>query len=472
MKTAGIIVEYNPFHNGHQFHLERTRRETGADFIVAVMSGDFVQRGAPALTDKYIRTRMALMGGADLVLELPVLFSLGSAGDFAAGAVSLLDKLGVVDALCFGSESGTILPFQNAAVLLADEPPAFSSLLQEKLKQGYSFPHARAEALQSCLNGEKCGTAPHPVSIADGSCANTEELSAELLSSPNNILGLEYCAALYKRKSAIRPVTIKREGSGYHDPALSCGDEPGKVLSSAQAIRRALQPLSSRNAPFIDESSRSASFIDGSFRNVSCPDGTFGNASPWDTVAQSLPRPQWALWKEILGQNRLLFPEDFTKELRYRLILEQENGFTQYADVTRELSDKIKKDCLHFSDWNALCDSLKSKELTYSRISRALCHILLSVTADELQEARERDYVPYARILGFRQSALPMLSGIKQNGGIPLLSKLADARRLLSGQAFQMLQKDVLAAHLYESCIAAKTGVQPLHEYTRQIISF
>lgn len=106
MKTAGIIVEYNPFHNGHKFHIEETRRITGADFVIAVMSGNFVQRGACALLDKYVRTQMALSCGVDLVLELPVFFAAGSAGDFSAGAVSLLDKLGVVDALCFGSEIG------------------------------------------------------------------------------------------------------------------------------------------------------------------------------------------------------------------------------------------------------------------------------------------------------------------------------------------------------------------------------
>lgn len=435
MKTAGIIVEYNPFHNGHQFHLERTRQETGADFVVAVMSGSFVQRGAPALTDKYTRARMALMGGADLVLELPVFFALGSAGDFAAGAVSLLDKLGVVDALCFGSESGSILPFQNAAALLSNEPPAFSLLLREKLKQGCSFPQARAEALLSCLNAPKNGMP----SSGDGLRADTGLPSKELLSSPNNILGLEYCTALCKRKSAIRPVTIKREGAGYHDFALSSPGRQGAAFSSAQAIRKALQSAS------------------------------FGESSPGTSLLQSLPHPQWPLWENLLSQNRLLFPEDFTKELRYRLLLERENGFAQYADVTRELSDRIKKDCLHFSDWGNLCDSLKSKELTYSRISRALCHILLAITSEELQEARRHDYVPYARILGFRQSARPLLSGIKQNGSIPLLAKPANAERLLSRQAFRMLQKDFLAAHLYESAMAAKTGGRPLHECTRQI---
>ena len=147
MKTAAVIAEYNPFHNGHQFHLECTRSLTGADYVVAVMSGDFVQRGQCAVTDKYARTRMALLGGADLVLELPALFACGSAGDFAAGAVALLDGLGVADALCFGSECGDIAPFLRAASLLCAESPAFQAALQGRLKEGWSFPKARAAAL-------------------------------------------------------------------------------------------------------------------------------------------------------------------------------------------------------------------------------------------------------------------------------------------------------------------------------------
>lgn len=440
MKTAGIIVEYNPFHNGHQYHIKRTRQETKADFIIAVMSGDFVQRGEPALTDKYTRTRMALLGGADLVLELPVLFATGSAGDFASGAVSLLDKLGVVDALCFGSEAGSIEPFEDIAVLLADEPPCFRSLLQENLRQGLSFPLARSMALKSCLSSWQlpAGNAARG-SAADRSDADigSAPLSVEFLSTPNNILGTEYCTALYKRKSSIRPVTIQREGSGYHDDTLLIQNSSSRSFSSAAAIRNAL-----KGAP-------------------AYPD--------WSALAPSLPASQLPLWHDLISQKRILFTKDFTKELRCRLILEEADGFTQYADVTRELSDKLRKNHLAFADWDALCELVKSKEMTYSRISRALCRILLSITRSQLQQARANDYVPYARILGFRKSAEPLLSAIKKNSSVPLISKLADARRLLNDDAFSMLQQDITAAHLYESAIAAKTGALPQNEYTRQI---
>lgn len=440
MKTAGIIVEYNPFHNGHQLHIERTREKTGADFIIAVMSGNFVQRGTPAVTDKHMRTKMALLGGTDLVLELPVIFSAGSAGDFAAGAVSLLDKLGVVDALCFGSEAGSIAPFQSAAALLAEEPPEFSQSLRESLRLGHSFPLARSIALQDYLSSRQASAGYTTDGIPGKACCAADVLSPlpdNFLTTPNNILGVEYCTALYKRKSAICPVTVQREGAGYHEDMLFSGKSSGYVLSSATAIRRILRETQAH------------------------PD--------LNAIAPSLPASQLSCWQEIISQKRLLFPEDFTKELRCRLILEASGSFTQYADVSRELSDKLKKNHLTFTDWDALCEALKTRELTYSRISRALCHILLSITDCQLKEARGKDYVPYARILGFKRSAAPLLSAIKQNSSIPLISKLADAYRLLPADAFAMLQQDIAAAHLYESAAAAKTGTLPQNEYTRQI---
>ena len=190
LKTTGIIVEYNPLHPGHIYHMEQARKQTGADYLIAVMSGSFVQRGAPALLDKYTRTRMALLAGADIVIELPVCFATGSAGDFAAGAVSLLDKLGCVDVLCFGSESGDISLFEKAATLLQCESAAFSNALKKALKSGLSFPAARQQALLLCLDMAK-----DMPSTACPDNNSTAEQTVALLSSPNNLLGLEYTLA-------------------------------------------------------------------------------------------------------------------------------------------------------------------------------------------------------------------------------------------------------------------------------------
>lgn len=436
MKVAGIITEYNPFHKGHQYHIERTRALTGADYVIAVMSGSFVQRGEPALLDKYTRAKMALLCGADLVLELPVCFSAGSAGDFAAGAVSLLDRLGVVDFLCFGSECGSTAPLTQAAALLADEPPAFSAALQKRLKAGLPFPRARAEALKACLaESAAASSAIHPAAEEAADAARDDDTDiASLLCAPNNILGLEYCLALQKRHSSILPVTLRRKGAGYHEEQL-CASFP---LQSASAIRSAVRKKDT--------------------------------ALLRDALSYAVPAAAMPLWHTILTHDRMLLVDDFTKELRLRLLSEASSGFTRYADVSRELSDKLRKQQLFAGTWTSLCETLKSKELTYSRISRCLCHILLSITAEELVSARQADYAAYARILGFRKEAQPLLSAIKKSSTILLLSKLADAHRLLSPDALHMLKQDILAAHIWESALSAKTGAPPHSEYTRQIV--
>ena len=149
MKTAGIIAEYNPFHNGHAYQLAKARELTGADYLVVIMSGDFVQRGAPAILDQHDRAELALLGGADLVLQLPCHFALGSAQHFARGAVSLLTALGCVDFLCFGSEYGDTAPFLELADVLLHEPEEYRELLSGLLRNGLSFPTARAQALSA-----------------------------------------------------------------------------------------------------------------------------------------------------------------------------------------------------------------------------------------------------------------------------------------------------------------------------------
>ncbi len=214
MKAIGIIGEFNPFHSGHAFLIEEARQASGADFVVAVMSGDFVQRGEPAVFDKYTRAEMALKGGADLVFELPVRFCLSSAGDFARGGVLALASLGIVTDLYFGSECGDLAPLMEAARVLWQEEtgrhPLFSDALQAALRDGLSYPAARAQALSQATT------------VARG-----------LLEEPNNILGIEYCHALLSLELSIRPHTILRDGQHYHSGApLTGGGHP-----SATAMR-------------------------------------------------------------------------------------------------------------------------------------------------------------------------------------------------------------------------------------------
>lgn len=208
MHILGLVTEYNPFHNGHRHHLQASKTLTGADMTIAVMSGHFLQRGLPALTDKWTRAQMAVACGVDLVVELPALYACASAEHFAAGSVSLLHALGA-QSLCFGSEDGAIGPLMAAARILAEEPPAFKEALRIHLDQGLSFPDAREKALQS-------------VHIS----------GAPLMNLPNNILGLEYCKAILLQNIPLIPHTILRIGTGYHSTEIS-GD-----ICSATAIRK------------------------------------------------------------------------------------------------------------------------------------------------------------------------------------------------------------------------------------------
>lgn len=402
MKTVGIIAEYNPFHNGHLHQLSMAKQLSGADYAIIVMSGDFTQRGTPALLDKYRRAEMALRSGADLVLELPVRFATGSAECFARGAISLLCGLSV-DALCFGSECGDVDSLRLAAALLTEEPERFRDTLRKKLRDGSSYPAARSQALSACLT-EETGYA------------------RDIWQSPNNILGIEYLRALHALNSSMEVYTVKRSGSGYAEQTL-----PQSGFCSALAVRREL--LSSRE---------------------------FSVLSPF------LPPASLALLKTEAEKNTLLTENDFSAQLFYRLLSLRDTGYTAYADVSQALSDKISNQLFSFRSYSDFCTLLKSRDLTYARVSRALLHILLQLKSTE-------GYALYARPLGFRRDSRDVLSQLGK-GRLPLLSKLSDAEKLLDEAGRTQLQEDLFASHLYESVCAAKKGSTPCHECCRQIL--
>ncbi|EOS32099.1 hypothetical protein C807_00822 [Lachnospiraceae bacterium 28-4] len=413
MKITGVIAEYNPFHNGHRYHLEQTRAISGADYIIAVISGDFMQRGVPALIHKYARTEMALQNGADLVLELPAVYAAGSAEFFAMGAVSLLDRLGSVDSLCFGSECGSLKPLSRIASVLLKEPEEYRSALQKELKKGHSFPKARSIALQNFLPGR-----PDDID----------------LTSPNNILGIEYIKALFKRNSPIIPLTLQRQGSGYHESALN-GSNDSMSFSSASAIRDSI-----------------------------------GSCSGLSGIRRHVPPSVFQLLQASYGKSFPVNSGDFSLMLKYRLLLEKENGFAHYQDVTTSLSGKIKKHLYDYENFEQFCSLLKSREITHSRISRCLTHILLGITSEKTEKYTEKDYVFYARILGFRREAAPLFGILKANASLPLISKLADASPLLDETGLSMLEDDIRSAHIYDSVACHKFQASFINEYSRQLV--
>lgn len=410
MKVCAVIAEYNPFHLGHAYHLKQARLLTDADYIIVVMSGNFVQRGDPALVDKYARTRAALSCGADLVLELPSCFSTGSAEYFARGAVSMLDHLGMVDFLCFGSECTDIQFLSRFADIFLEEPEPYKRLLLEKLKLGYSYPTARSNAL----------IIAYPSLAAD----------IAVVTSPNNILGIEYIKALHRRRSTIHPVNIRRIGSDYRDKRL------GSFQSSARALRQAIH----------------------SNRSI-------------EELRSHMPEEAYLVLADYFTRERPLFQDDFSTLLHYKLLSEQAKGYTEYLDISPDLSDKICKYVYQFTTFGEFCDLLKSKDMTYTRISRCLLHILLNITKDSMQfYIDNQDSVSYARILGFREEAKPLLTAIDRHTSIPLISKMADADKLLTLGGHHMFQQEMQITDIYSSIQAAKAGHRMYHEYTRPMI--
>lgn len=399
MKIIGLITEYNPFHNGHEYHIKQALETTNADAAIVVMSGDFVQRGTPAIMPKHIRAKAALQAGASLVIELPVCYACASAEFFAYGAVATLHELGCVDAICFGSECGDIDKLKEIAAILADEPSDYSNRLQLYLKQGYSFPVSRSLALKDYTG--------------------SEDLSS-ILSSPNNTLGIEYLKAIYRLNSTMDATTILRKQSSYHDEELS------STYSSASAIR---------NHFSLDEQLN--------------PD-----------ISRQMPE---YFYDEIVKSYNKRFPveaNDFSLLLKYKLLTETKESLTKYADVTNDLANRIINKKNEFHSWNQFCDLLKTKELTYSRISRALLHILLEVPA-----TRE---IPYARILGFRKDKNEIFSILKQHSKIPLVTKISQTSHL-SESGVQMLQKNILCSDLYESIISNKFNQPFISEHKKQL---
>lgn len=411
MKVAAIIAEYNPFHTGHQYHLTKTRELTGADYILVIMSGNFVQRGAPAFLDKYTRTRMALLGGADAVIELPTLYATSSAEYFAQGGVSLANRLGVVDILSFGSESGSLLPLMDTASALISCETQSQDTLRPLLRQGLSYPAARKRAVAE-------------------SFSSSPDMASDSLTSPNNILGVEYCRALLASQSCIVPFTLPRQGGGYHETNLN---EDGSSYASATAIR--------------------------SFIRQNCQMPEPGQAKSPAVLNQYIPAKSRKPFQGMIASGAYLLEDDLSLPLHYKLLTGQKQGFSQYLDCSTDLSAKIIKSIPGYTGFTDFCRLLKSRDVTYSRISRMLLHILLGITSPAfyLENYSDREYfLPYGRLLGFRQSSTALLSSIKKNSALPLVTKLPDARKSLTGEALDFLDREIFYSSVYEAALQYK----------------
>lgn len=403
MKIVGLITEYNPFHAGHLYHMQQARELTGADYCVVLMSGSFVQRGEPAIFDKYLRTKTALLAGADLVLEIPAAFSTASAHEFAAYGVALLSAIGV-DAVVFGSECGQIEILKQAAYALNHESAEFQERLRKGLKAGLTYPQARAKALEM------------------------EDTWASVLSSPNNILGIEYLRAAEDLHSPMEFYTISRKGSGYHEDTLADANFP-----SASAIRGIIRNSLSKDKDLLD------------------------------ILASHLPAVTHPAYTGAVP----VFVDDFS-ELLNAAVLQMQATFS-IADLSPELAARLAKPPYCPLSFEERIQALKTRQLTYTRVSRALLHLALGMREEDISRWKDEGYALYARILGFRRQSSPLLSCLHKKSSIPLITKMADAAQNLSPSALALLEQEVYASHLYQTVRMKRSGVFQ-NEYTEGLV--
>ena len=411
MKAVGLVTEYNPFHNGHLYHLNKAIELTGVDISVAVMSGDFVQRGEPAVLDKYTRTSMALNSGVNLVVELPVNYAVSSAESFAAGALKVLDYI-KADSIAFGSESGDIERLSKLAHILCDNEDTLYKEISKYTANGISYAAARQKVVEKL----------------------TDKDTAALLTSSNNILAVEYLKAIIKNNYAIKPYTVQRQGDSYNDTDIR------SEYASATALRENLKA---------------------------------------DNISEYIPVKAGLI---LSSNTNYIYPDDITEVLFTRLLdilfasSYDKNVFIenvmQYPDVNKEIAGRLYKSAMDMItrtvqqmseskdngafSFGSLCEHIKTKEVSLSRIKRALVRITLGLDKKHMEKYSN---APYIRVLGFDKKGQEYLSYIRKTVEVPLITKTADYK--------EMLLDDIHAANIYNMIAAGKYGVKELGDFVR-----
>ena len=405
MKTLGIVTEYNPFHKGHAYMIEEAKKKAGADRVVVVMSGSFVQRGEPAIFDKWTRTEAALMNGVDMVLELPVLFAAANAETFARAAVRILEETGIVDVLCFGSESGDLHSMQEAARLMENETEEFQHILKEHLDEGLSYPAARAKALEI-----------------------VSQISSDILSRPNHILGLEYLKALDRYNCSMEPMTIKREGD-YNSPSLTEG------FASAAAIRKALAEDRSTEA------------------------------------LPQLPENVHDLYNKALSLGTApCFWDELTPALHYKLRMSSTEEIHEIAEVVEGLENRILHSIDSCYDIKDVIDFIKTKRYTRTKIQRILLHILLDIKEKEVAYFMNLPKMPYIRVLGFKKETSGILADLTENAKVPVLTNLKKAPEVLNEDGLALLALEKTATDLHALTYPNQIYRAPNQDFTKPLV--
>ncbi|MCX7708548.1 MAG: nucleotidyltransferase [Clostridia bacterium] len=417
MKVLGLIVEYNPFHNGHAYHLEEAVKLSGADYVVCVMSGNFIQRGEPAIVNKWARTQMALEAGVDLVIELPLVYAMGSAEYFAFGAVKLLDSLGVTDYLCFGSEHGSIEALESIADILINEPPAYQEILKAQMNTGISYPSAREKALT-----EYCKTMDLPAEIEN------------IIGSSNNILGIEYLKALKKLSSRITPLTIQRVSNDYHTREITGS------ISSATAIRNHIKNNDSS---------------DFAFKQLK------------ETLPTSIAN---ILEKEFEAGRGPVFQDHFEAQIFVTLRKSPVSEIASLCYVAEGLENRLRKASEQSGTLEALIESVTTKRYPRTRVQRILFNALLGITTDEFNTFNSFGGPQYIRVLGFNHRASSLMSQINKKASLPVIMKVADFKHSCNPLLKRMLEIESLATNIYVLAYKNPEFRKAGQEFTQNII--
>lgn len=411
MKAVGLVTEYNPFHNGHLYHLNKAMELTGADISVAVMSGDFVQRGEPAVLDKYTRASMALNSGVNLVIELPVNYAVSSAESFAAGALKVLDYI-KADSIAFGSESGDIEGLSELAHILCDNEDMLYKEISKYTANGISYAAARQKTVEKL----------------------TDKDTAAMLTSSNNILAVEYLKAIIKNNYAIKPYTVQRQGDAYNDTDIRSD------YASATALRGNLKADNiSKYIPV------KAGLILSSNTNYIYPDDI--TKALFTRLLDILFASSYD--KNVFIENVMQYP-DVNKEIAGRLY---KSAMDMITRTVQQMSES--KDNGAFS-FGSLCEHIKTKEVPLSRIKRALVRITLGLDKKHMEKYANE---PYIRVLGFDKKGQEYLSYIRKTVEVPLVTKTADYK--------EILLDDIHAANIYNMIAAGKYGVKELGDFVR-----
>lgn len=360
MNITGLITEYNPFHLGHLYHLQNAKKDTNCDGVICIMSGNFMQRGIPAIIDKWERANIAVSNGIDLVIELPLVYSISSAEGFAHGACSILNATGVVNSIYFGSESGNVEDLKRISNTLIDEPKDFKKHLKIQLDKGVPFHTARMISLEKTLLDIPC---------------------EEIIGSSNNILAIEYIKSLTKLNSSIVPYTLKRKGANYNDCELN------NIFSSATSIRKILKNNNLKE------------------------------------IETAVPKETFLYLKNLKERNySFVFNNDMFHYIKYKILTFGENIHKIY-DVKEGLENKIIKEIINSNNIDELILNIKSKRYTYTRINRILTSFFLGLEKYDIDKL-VHGTPNYIRPLAFNETGSRILKEIKKTGNIEILTKI------------------------------------------------